>query len=287
MLSWLIGDAIEEFIKRLVEQAINTFLGFLADIGNIAGEVLDLPVVVNGILYAQMLAASILTVKVIFEAYTTYILHQNGDPDSDPGGLLIRTAYSVAIISGMPWLVRWIYQFGSSIAYDIAQLPGIGYEDAASPLQQLFNFTLSGASSIIFAAIGIFFALVILVIVCIQTFIRAAELAVAAVVGSFMALGLTNPESTAFSSWLRETSSICLAQAVQIFLVKASFFTLTYFNFGTGPMMNLYLFCGFLWVTYKSPSILKQYIHSTGVGRAAGGTASSVGSMMLMRRFMR
>lgn len=287
MLSWLIGDAIEDFIKRMVEQAINSFLGFLADIGEIAGEVLDLPVVVNGIMYAQILAGSILAVKVAFEAYTTYILHQNGDPDADPGGLLIRSAYSVAIISGMPWLVRWIYKLGTSVANDIAQLPGVGYEGAASPLQQLFNFTMEGAASIIFAAIGILVALIFLVIICIQTFIRAAELAYAAFVGSFMALSLTNPESTAFSSWLRETASICFTAPLQLYLVKASFFTLTYFNFGSGPMMNLYLFCGFLWATYKSPAVTKRYIHSTGFGRAAGGTASSIGSMLLMRRFMR
>jgi hypothetical protein len=286
MLDWLIGDAIEAFIQRLVEQAINFYLGIMADINGMAAEVLDLPVVINGIAYAQALAGSILVAKIASEAFTTYILHQNGDPESDPGGLLLRSVTAVAIVSGIPWLVRWIYKLGTTIASDIAALPGAGYDDSPSVMQQLFNIILSGAASIIFAAIGIFFALAMLVIIFIQTFIRAADLAVAAAIGSFMALGLTNPESTAFSSWLKETGSLCFAQAIQLFLMKLAFFSLTYFNFGTGPLMNLCLFCGFLYAAYRSPSVLKNYMYSTGLGRAFGGAASSLGSMMLMRRVL-
>jgi hypothetical protein len=286
MLDWLIGDAIESYIQRLVEQAINFYLGILADINGMAAEVLDLPVVIHGIAYAQALAGSILVAKIALEAFTTYILHQNGDPESDPGGLLLRAVTAVAVVSGIPWLVRWIYKLGTTIASDISALPGSGYEDSASIMQQLFNIIFSGGASIVFAAFGIFFALAMLVIVFIQTFIRAADLAVAAVIGSFMALGLTNPESTSFSSWIKETASLCFAQAVQLFLMKLAFFSLTYFNFGTGPLMNLCLFCGFLYAAYKSPSTLKNYMYSTGIGRAAGAMASSLGSMMLMRRFL-
>ena len=283
-MSWLVIKAIEDFLTNLAEQAINLFLSFLASINGVAAQVLDMPVVTQGILYSQGLAGSLLAVKVAYEAWVTYVLRQNGDPDADPGGLLFRSISAAAFIGTMPWLVRWIYLFGTTISSDIAKLPGVDYASISSPLQQLLDMVLAQNAYVVFAAIGVLFALVIFIIIFIQTFIRAAELAVAAVVGSFMALGLTNENSSAFGSWVRELISLSMAQAVQMFLVKVSFFTLTYFSFAGIPLLNLFVFCGFLWVTYKSPAILKQYVYSTGIGKAAGGTASSVGSMVLMRR---
>ncbi|MGG2201884.1 conjugal transfer protein TrbL family protein [Paenibacillus validus] len=283
-MSWLIEKAIEDFFKKLVEQAINLFLSFLAAINGMASQVLDMPVVTQGILYSQALAGTILITKVAYEAWVTHILRQNGDPDADPGGLLFRSASAAAFIGGVPWLVKWMYQFGTTVAGDIARLPGVDYSSAGSPFEALLDMVVAQSTYPLFMAVGVLFALVIFIVILIQTFIRAAELAVVAVVGSFMALGLTNPNSSSFSSWFKELMSISMAQAVQMYLVKVSFFTLTYFSFAGMPLFNLFLFCGFLWVTYKSPSILKQYVYSTGVGKAAGGTASSVGSMVMMRK---
>lgn len=286
-MSWLIQEAIENFFKHLFESAINLFLEFLTVISGISAQVLDMPVVTSGILYSQVLAGSILAAKVAYEAWLNYILRENGDPDADPGGLLFRTIQAAAIISTIPWLVRWMYQFGTTIASDIAGLPGVNYEQSGGILDQFFTKMIVSGSYPLFIAIGGLFALVILIIIFIQTFIRAAELAVVAVAGSFMALGLTNTGSELFGNWWKELISISLAQSIQIFLVKISFFTLTYFEFGGIPLFNLFLFIGFLWVTYKSPSIIRQYAHSTGLGKAAGGSAQSIGSMVLMRRMMR
>lgn len=286
-MSWIISGAVEDFFKNLVEQAINLFLSFLSAINGMAVQVLDLPVVTQGIAYSQALAGAILAAKLAYEAWVTYILRQSGDPDADPGGLLFRAISSAAFIGSMPWLVRWLYLFGTEVAGDIARLPGIDYSSAASPMEQLLNMVIADATYPMFMAIGVLFALVMFIVILIQTFIRAGELAVAAVVGSFMALGFSNPESSSFSSWFKEMMSISLAQATQLFLLKVSFFTLTYFQFAGIPLFNLFLFCGFLWVTYRSPAIIKQYAYSTGLGKAAGNGASSIGSMLLMRRIMR
>lgn len=285
-MSWLVGAAIEDYFKKLVEQAINLFLQFLSAINGMSAQVLDMPVVTSGILYSQVVAGSILAVKVAFEAWTTYVLRQNGDPDADPGGLFFQAVTAAAFIGGAPWLVRWIYSFGTTVAGDIAKLPGVDYASAGSPMEQLLDMVTSEATYPLFMAVAVLFALFIFVVILIQTFIRAAELAVVAVVGSFMAMGLTNSNSTAFSSWFKELVNVSMAQAVQMYLIKVSFFTLTYFQFAGMPLFNLFLFCGFLWVTYKSPTILKQYIYSTGLGRVAGGAAQSVGSTMLMRKIM-
>jgi hypothetical protein len=284
-MSWLVQLAIGDWLESIVEQAINLFIQFLVAINSMAGDVLQLAVVKNAIVYSQGLAGTILITKVAYEAWMTYIMRMNGDPDADPGGLLIRSTASAAMIGGMPWLVKWLYEFGTAVSNDIAKLPGVDFESASSPMEKLLDMVVANQSYKFFTFIGVIFAVLIFIVVLIQSFIRAAELAVGAVVGCFMALSLTNTSSQAFGSWFREMMALCMTQAVQVFLIKVSFFTLTVFKYDNLPLFNLFLFCGFLYVTYKSPSILKSYIHSTGVGKMMGGAAQSAGSMLMMRRF--
>jgi len=286
MLGNLINDAIERFFRNLIESAVNMFLSLLNGINTVTVSVLDLPIVNKTILYSQGLAFSILVVKFTYEVWYNHILRQDGDSDADLPGVFINLAKSVVMIAAVPWLTKQMYVWGTAIASDIASLDG-----AADPLSQsgVFMRVIGDVqnalgASIAIAAVAIISALVLFVIVLIQAFIRAAELAVVAVSGSLMALGLTNDSSQMFQTWWRELLSLSLAQAVQIFLLKVSFYALTLGT--TVPILNLLFFTGFVWVTYKSPTVIKQYLYSSGVGSAVGGTAKSVGSMVLMRRLM-
>ncbi|WP_274655575.1 conjugal transfer protein TrbL family protein [Paenibacillus humicola] len=280
----LITDAVVNYFKELAQDAINLFLSFLTAVNGIAIKVLDLPVVGSAILYAQILAGSVLAAKVAYEAWMTYIMRLDGDPDADPAGLLFRTTQAAALIAGVPWLVTWIFQLGNTITGDIAALPGVDLQGAGTQFQNAFTTALQANNFVLFVALGALVGAAFFLIIVIQAFIRAAELAVIAVSGPFMALGATNPNSQLFGSWWRELLNVCLAQAIQMFLIKVSFFALLNGSFDNIPMLNLFLFCGCLWVTYKSPSILKQYIYSTGVGRAAAGAVRSASSMVIMRK---
>ena len=129
-------------------------------------------------------------------------------------------------------------------------------------------------------------ALVFLIMVVLQTVVRAAELAMIAVSGSFMALGLTNPDSQMFQSWWRELLSVSLSHGIQLFMLKVSFYVLMFKTDGF-VIGNLLMFCAAIWVAYKSPTILKQYMYSSGVGRAATGATRSVTHMAMSRAFIR
>lgn len=280
----LIEEAINDWLMNLASSAINAFLVFLNAINSMSLNVLDLPVVVQGIALAQVIAGAVLAAKFTFEIWYNNILRSDGNADADLSGVIVRGVQSAAIILSVPWIVRQIYSWGTEIAADVIALPGVNLETMEGPLNDVMGAGIADPTFPIAIAIAILFALVMLIIVLIQSFIRAAEVAIAAAVGSFMALGLTNTSSQAFQSWWREVLNLSLAQALQLFMVKCSFFALL--NFNSQAMVNILLFCGFIWVTYKTPSILKQYIYSTGAGKAAGGMAQQAGSMMLMRKLM-
>lgn len=288
MLGDLVLNSIERFFSDLVESCINFFLQLLSAVNETTVVVLDMPVVNHAIIYSQLIAGGILVVKFGFEVWQNYILRVNGDMEADLQGTLVRLVQAAGLIGAIPWITKQVYLWGTAIANDIALLPGTDANSGAAILQTLLTTVLVGAAGtgIVIPAVAIVFALVVFLIVLVQTFIRAAELAVVAAVGAFMAIGWTNPESQTFQTWWRELLNISLAQAIQMFLIKCSFFALTVNPNPSVPLLNVFIFAGFIWVTYKSPSVLKQYLYSTGAGRAAGQGLRQAGSMVVMRKLL-
>lgn len=282
----LILEVVIYFVRKVTEEAIDWFISLLAKIQAYTNVFFDLAVVDSGIVYAQLLAGTILIVKVAYEAFMTYIMRLDGNPDADPGGLLLRTARAASVIGSVPWIVKWIIEFGTALSNDVALLPGLNVEDGSQEIKSIFDSLAKIAQYELFYCPLIITALVFLIMVVLQTVVRAAELAMIAVSGSFMALGLTNPDSQSFQSWWRGLLSVSLSHGIQLFMLKVSFYVLMFKTDGF-VIGNLLMFCAAIWVAYKSPTILKQYMYSSGIGRAATGTTRSVTQMAMSRAFIR
>lgn len=275
----LIFGAIAYFFGNFFEQLIKFFATTLANIMSTSQDVLSMPLVQNGIKYAQALAFTVLVLKVMNEAFQTYILYQNGDPDADPSGLVIRTAQAVAVIAGLPWLVQQLFIFGSKVALDVA---GLGTGKTGVEDWFFITGTIITSNGIIVVVFGIILV-VMMLIVGIQATIRGAELALMALLGPIMALNLTSNNRNIWSSWIRQIIIICCSQALQIFMLSGSLSLLTsQVVSGNG----LLLVFGWLWVTIKSPKYVQQFGYSTGFTGAIGGTAKQAGSMVIMRKMM-
>jgi hypothetical protein len=276
----IISAALAYFFINFFDQFITYFSTTLADLMSISLEVLKIPLVQNGITYAQALAFALLVLKASNEAFQTYILYQNGDPDADPVGLIVRTGQAVAIIAVLPWLVQEIFTLGTKIAHDVAGLSTgkAGIEDWAFITQ-----VAVGSKGMIPALFGLVIAGLFLV-VAIQTTIRGAELALMAVLGPIMALNITANNRSIWSAWFRQVIIVCCSQALQIFMLSGSISLLTNRAISSSGLLLVF---GWMWVTVKSPKYIQQFAYSTGLSSAIGGTAKQAGSMAVMRLVMR
>jgi hypothetical protein len=275
----MLPDAISFFFENIFDQLITYFSATLADIMGTAVDVLRMPLVQNGIFYAQSLAFTILVVKGMAETMNTYILHKNGDPDADPKGLLIGIGQAVAIISTLPWIVTQVFIFGTKVASDVANLSSgkAGITDWA-----FMTVSFASTGGIIVWLFGIFIVIALLV-VAIQATIRGAELALMAVVGPIMALNLTSNNTNVWSAWFKQLLVLTLTQALQIFMLKGVLSLLTSQAISSGGLLLVF---GWVWVTIKTPKFLQQFAHSTGFTGAVGGGAKQAGSMYMMRKMM-
>jgi len=277
-IAGMINSALTSVFGDIFNKMISGFSTILVNVMGASSAVLDLPIVVSGIHYAQLLAFTILVLKVMNEAFQTYILYQNGDPDADPSGLLIRTAQSVAIIATLPEIAIFIFNFGNKVALDVANL-GTGSLDATTLVGMFVGLFVYGLPIIILSII----ILIMFLIVAIQSMIRGAELALMAVLGPIMALNLTANNRSMWSAWFKQLVIICTAQGLQIFMVKGALALVT-----TGALKNTGLITVFawLWVTIKTPKFVEQFAYSTGFSGAVGGAGKQAGSMYLMRKMM-
>ncbi|MGE4282319.1 MAG: conjugal transfer protein TrbL family protein [Clostridia bacterium] len=278
-LGEIVSNSIKDFFANIIEDIISFFATELANLMSTSIDVLQLPLVQNGIQYSQALAFTILILKTMNEAFQTYIIYQNGDPDSDPSGLLIRTAQAVAVIATLPWIVTQIFTFGSKLALDVAGL-STGQTGIADWKFMIDMIILSKGTVVILMCIVI---IIMFLIVGIQATIRGAELALTAVLGPIMALNITANNRSVWSAWFRQVVIVCCTQAIQIFLLQGAFALLTSQSITSGGLIKVF---GWLWITIKSPKFIQQFFHSTGFSGAVGGTAKQTGSMYLMRRML-
>jgi len=278
-----INGSIDSWITQWVEKFISGFAGILGLIMGTASDVLNEKFVVWGIAYAQALALSIIATKIAAEALSTYILYTNGDPDSDPTGLLVRSVQSIGTILSIPWILWTMYQFGTAIAQDVINIPG--YEHQELNLL-LLGYTIENLIAVF--AILIIIAIVFIVIIFLQTNIRAAELGLLAIIGSILALNLTSANRTYFSTWWKRVLIVTCTQGIQLLLIKAAFYSLATSIFTPGDINAVLAafgkFFGWLYVSYKTPDVLQQVVYSSGISNVAGSAASQASTMMLMRK---
>lgn len=274
-----VSKCVNYFFTSFFNDLISFFGDVLADIMGTSMSVLDLPLVQNATHYAQGLAFTILVIKTMSEVFQTYILYQNGDPDADPTGVLVRTAQAVAVIATLPFIVEQVFQFGSKVAHDIAALD-VGSTSVADFVGMLSSIIASSGAVIplFLTAIAILF-----LVVAIQAAIRGAELTLMSVLGPIMALNLTANNRSVWSAWFKQLVIICTAQGLQILMLNGTISLLTNKSVTGGGLLTV---VGWLWVTIKTPKFVQQFAYSTGFTGTVGGTAKQAGSMALMRMMM-
>lgn len=285
MLLDLLNGFISNIIDALIKAFVETF-NFLYSQGKSS---LSFPLIQNGIHYVQGLCMYILIIKLIFEGYQTYMLRQNGDPDSSVSQFLIKGAQSIAVIEVLPWIVNTIYDFGGYVAQDVMTLNGAS-RDVGAVMSGYGGLggTLANAGvaiiDIIVLLLVFLIGIVMLFIVCIQIAIRSAELALMTIIGPFMALNITTNNRSIWGQWFRQVFGLCLTHALQVFMLMCTMALLA--SFGPTAFSTLFLFLGWLWITIKTPNFIKQFTHQTGAGALAGGAIKQATTMRIMRSFM-
>jgi len=271
-------SGVAAVIQRFFQDMVALFSGVIAQEHQLAMEILNHPFVANATSAMQIIAGSLLAVKVAIEVFQHYILFSSGENSVGPMKLLQRVPYAAALIAGGPFIAREVFNWGAVLAIAISQVPIAG--DAQDNIFiQILERSLVGAVVTNMAfSIMLIFTLIFWLLVVIQTVIRAVELAFISVSGPIMAIGLTRFDEGVWAAWWRELLVLSLSQAVQMFFLTGFFSSLQHIM-DSGVLeisfSSMLLPIAWLFVAFKSPTVLKQYAYHTGVGNTGANVARS------------
>ncbi|MGG4456893.1 conjugal transfer protein TrbL family protein [Brevibacillus porteri] len=278
----LLYNAMLFSVQKFIENAINEYIGAIVSLREMSLNILDQNYFLNALLYAQGISALLLAIKVGFEAKAIHILRLDGSPDADPAGLLKGTVVSAAIIATVPWIVRQVWSFGLSVQREVGQLPGT---DIGSEQDALLNFLLTCITGDEVLFIGVIGAVVVFLLVMFQTLVIAVDFTVIALMGYWMALGLTNQQSNAFSVWWKDLQGAAMIPSLQLLVLKGAFVAWGSMT-SLSPGARLLLFILLMYGAYRVPQKVQVYVGytSSGTGRTTVNMAQTVFSKLLMKR---
>ncbi|MFB5678819.1 conjugal transfer protein TrbL family protein [Paenibacillus terreus] len=287
-----LGDIlVEMFVTPLREGTQDLITNGLAGIANFISTPTDLgnlAFVRNSISTAKYIALSLLTLNVLKEIIKSMIdegYGQGGKPMDLLAGQAIK---AVAMI----YLSQWVLQ-DVLLAANNALLPVVAkidnttlaYTEGASSRMagDLVHGILAGIDSVGILIMRLFFLIILgfgFIILTVTGGIRLAQLAILAVIGPFLAVSLVD-KGESFNTWIREAVAVVFTQLLQVWLLGYLIATIQRAHF-----WDLMTAMGILAVMIAGPTVIKQYIHSTGTGGAVVGAGRTVAYRLMIKGAM-
>ena len=298
-----------DYVANKIISWIIWIVGIIADgIGHLALVQASLPWVQNMKADTEAVAWTILSLYVAYKAFHAYIMWNEGTADPGDGSVLIKSILRTIIYVGLSgFLATAVFQWGLSFAALLTSTPMLkaaqSFHGLAGNIVALPG-ALIGFQLAMVLAVGI--GVVLLIIVCIQMAIRAAELVVYVVAAPLAALGQMNPDGGTWSGWWMNLMILSVSQAVQMLcfvgLVESTQVLTTPADtqwianmIANMPIaapvamsadvamtaLNLIfavlLMIGWLVVAVRGPHLLKQWAYHSGVGGGMMYVGTSVG----------
>lgn len=271
------------FVGELVPVIFEQFLVFFNKLQSGAVYLLDLPVIENIVTYVQLLVGGLIGIKILYDIIMTHFLRMNGDKQLQVHHFLFRSIYAVFIVSFMPFIIKYMWNFGSSVSSDIQSLqPTVEeikgfFQDSQASLMHMLNMQ---DMHVLLSLISVIVALLLMILIWLQMYIRNIELAMYMFIGMFTAIGL-NENPDAMSPWYKKILVLCFSQAVQMFLLKVSFVLLLFpqTNQAGDIFQQFLLFLACLYFTFQAPSSLEGYLANTGFTKALDSGVKAVSNI--------
>ena len=286
-------------------------VGWIADgISSLALVQANLPWVQNAKFDMEVVAWTILGFYVAYIAFTRYIMWGEGTADPD-GSVLVKGILRTAIyVSLSGFVATAMFQWGIALS---GHITGGTMLSAAQAMHGVLGNITARPGAVIGGVLGFLLALIagviLLVIVCFQMAIRAAELVVYVIAAPVVSLGQMQSGGGVWNGWWTNLVILSLSQAVQMLclvgLAESTQVLTTdpgwmHALVGAGPvvaapvalsagvlmtMLNsiflIFLIIGWLIVAIRGPHLLKQWSYHSGVGGGMMYVGTNVGSKAL------
>ena len=301
----IISYLFEEIIKFFVKALENTILFLLnmttindVDVYGKTADWFIFPDPKDNVIYryqlmVQQLAWAILGLFLTYHGLRVLALYTIEVNPTELRKLLLRFFVTSLMIYAEPYIIKGLLTFNRKFSEDLAGLAatqtvenflvilGLGGEAVVAS----FIAIISGYP---LKAICIFFIIVLSIIVVFQLAIRFAEISLLAILGPLAIVTNMNEHYNLFPSWWKNTLSTIFTVSVQYLLLVIMFGVITSPDLPLsilGPLTQPLLIIGFLYVIFKTPAFLREWIQSSGAAQLGMGVGVNVATSVTKTAF--
>lgn len=189
---------------------------------------------------------SLIVLKFLKRAFDSYVLWQDGDPDSDPLNLVTKFLRAIVVAVSFPTLYNWLADATEDMTNQILN-------SLSGSLSTSFaNQVMSMASLNLFNAIVSLVFFICFFFLYIQFLMRGMEILVLRMGVPIACTGLLENDKGVFSSYIKKFFQSTFTVVVQISLAKMS----------VGLMLNAHVFWGIaaMMLALKTPKFLQEFM---------------------------
>lgn len=246
---------IDEMLQALVPMTLYTDRYMLAADG---GSMVD-------VLFDILLGfgVSLIILKFLKKGFECYVMWTEGDPDTEPTGLVIRFVQAVAVAVSFSTLYSWLAEIAEGLINELLAATGaaVDYD---------WQAWVNGISSMGFvtAIFGLVFVICYFVLYF-QFLMRGLEIMILRIGMPMACVGLLDNDKGVFKAYVNKFFQSTLAVVIQICLCKL----------GVGMMLNIGINMNVFWglacmvLAIRTPAFLREFLVSAGGG---GGVINNV-----------
>lgn len=271
----LVTEAFEKFDELMVGLLTGVF-HFERMILSGATTVLTDASIRNVYLFLYLLVCSLVVLKFLFKGFQIYILWRDGDADSSPRDMLVGTIQSGVVMVCFPYLYEKAVNIFIYVTEGIMGRLGIslGIDMGFAGLLQdvILGVATQGALTILFLLV---FAISVFVL-WIRLIGRGFELMILRFGVPFASLGLLDSDMGSFKGYMQVFIKTAFTAVIQVSAMALALRVACTFQF-----VNILVALGIMLAAFSTPSIMQQFLMSSGQG---GGMAQKAYSMGMVVR---
>lgn len=191
--------------------------------------------------------------------------------------LILRLVTTSILIYLEPYMIKFLLTLNRMIHSDLLKIGSKQLVDNIYVVLGISSGTMLVASP--FLVTIILMVIVLMVIIVFQIAIRFTEIAILSILGPFAIATNMNDQYNLFPVWWKSILAAIFTASVQIFLLTIMFAFITHKDMleltGLGMFTRPLLLIGFLFVIFKTPGFLREWMHSTGSTRMGVSTVTS------------
>lgn len=220
---------------------------------------------------------SLIILKFLKKGFECYVMWTDGDPDSEPAGLVVRFVQAVAVAACFPVLYGWMADITEHLTNDLLAAIGISTDYD-------WQVWVDGLSSdgIVTAILGLVFVICCFILYF-QFLMRGLEIMILRLGMPMACAGLLDNDKGVFKTYMMKFFQSMCAVTVQISLCKL----------GVGMMLNMGINMNLFWgiacllLAIRTPRFLAEFMVPTGGAGVVNNVYHSVRLAGMMKSLVK